>query len=893
MKTFLLFFAILASHCAFTQNRVVKDNLACLYGIKNAQGTWVVKPKYLLLTGYDHGYFLIQEGANYGLLDYDGTQLLPCEYSKIKPLNYRWHPYAVGQPISQISTSRAPLLFEIEKNNLHALVDSMGKTIVPLGIHGFLTDGQQHVKISEYRAPNHFTSYIDLSGNYLFKNVPGVIDGFGSNQIALIGLRTPGSKGIVEGNVRVINKKGEYVVAQQFERAIICDNERIIFEDSAGHIGAMDKSGKILIEPKYQFIFKSYSSQQETLSCLYGEKHTFIIKDDFGKLGLMNGTGKVLSTPAYEILEESQGRWKTDHTAWRVQKNGKMGMLRENGTLSIPCIYDTIIAFKMRYGANTSLDGFIVSDSNRNGLISTKGDTIIALEHVFFQSSPESGSVLFGNPEALKEITVVNDSLDIAPIEKLVQIEMYSVFKGKKERYFVLKEAENGALEMIRAQRYMNVIAFQEPRKNDILLDLSGKRLDDGNVYSVAHTFHFIAARTSDNTSYLINTKTAKRITQPILKAEFELNGSSSEHVWSKGVVEPLDEWVLLDTNGRRNGTESFEKPFALTLNQTSIQQGGFWGIYSVVNREWILSPKYVCIDELSDGLLRARLQNGLWELHVLKEDTAVYGPFESLEFLFSEHQSNGYNHYNVIDMNFLASQDGSSFLINLKGEKITNQEEITRIQRALAFGIYKPNENEFNSSGFKIKQEIPDFKLTELYEQLYDTIASWQPKRSANTVSMNVNERTCSCRTSSNMSTNYELKFAKSNAASVATSMYLPSASSWDVGYTTNNYMNVILVKGELKWIKLRAIFGNNDQLLYNEFKRAIKADETLDLECSTASNMLEIIGNKYHFSNEGLVLIVEQNSGRLVNIIIPWTRLAEVPTTRSFANLFLNQSQ
>lgn len=891
MKTLLLFLALIFSQWGITQNRVVKDNLACLYGIKNANGDWVVKPKYLLLTGYDYGYFLIQEGANFGLLDYDGTQLLPCEYSKIKPLNYRWHPYSVGQPISQISTSRAPLLFEIEKNNLNALVDSMGKTLVPLGMHRFLTDGQQHVKITEYRAPNHFTSYIDLSGNYLFKNVPGAIDGFGSNQIALIGLRTPGSKGIVEGNVRVINKKGEYVVPQQFERALICENERIIFEDSAGHIGAMDKSGKILIEPKYQFVFKSYSSQKETLSCLYGEKHTFIIKDDFGKLGLMNGTGKVLCTPAYEILEESQGRWKTDHTAWRVQKNGKMGMLRENGTLSIPCVYDTIFAFKMRYGANTSLDGFIVSDSNRNGLISTKGDTIIALEHVFFQSSPESGSVLFGNPEALNEITVVNDSLDISPIEKLVKTEEHSVFKGKKERYFVLKEAENGALEMIRAQRHMNVITFQEPRRNNILLDLSGKRLDDGNVYSVVHNFHFIVARTSDETSYLINTKTAKRITDPILKAEFELNEFSQEQVWSKGVVEPLDAWVLMDTNGRRVGTESFEKPFALNIKQTSLQQGGFWGIYSVVNREWILSPKYVCIDELSEGLLRARLQNGLWELHVLKEDTTVYGPFESLEFLFSEYQSNGYNQFKVINMSFLANQDGASFLINLKGEKITNQEEITRIQRALAFGIYKPNENKFNSSGFKIKQDIPDFKLTDLYEQMYDTIATWEPKRTASTVSMSVNHRTCSCQAMWGMTTNYELKFAKSNAASVATSMYEPSAGSWDVGYTsTNNYINVILVKGELKWIKLRAIFGNNDQLLYSEFKRAIKADETLDLECSTVSNMLEIIGNKYHFSDEGLVLIAEQNSGRMVNITIPWKRLAEIPTTRSFANLFID---
>ena len=211
MKTILFLFTILASNWGLSQNRVVKDNLDCLYGIKNPEGDWVVKPKYILLTGYTYGYFVTQEGPNYGLLAQDGKELLPCEYSSIEPMNYNWHPQGLGQPTQQTSTGGAPILFKVKKNNMRALISASGKTLVPLSTPFFKADGQQHIIITEYKKPNHFTSYIDLEGNYVFKDLPGAIQPFRSNQIALIGLRTPGSNGTVEGNVRVINKKGQYI----------------------------------------------------------------------------------------------------------------------------------------------------------------------------------------------------------------------------------------------------------------------------------------------------------------------------------------------------------------------------------------------------------------------------------------------------------------------------------------------------------------------------------------------------------------------------------------------------------------------------------------------------------------------------------------------------------
>lgn len=889
MKTLLLFLTIIASQWGHTQNRVVKDNLACLYGIKNPDGAWVVKPKYILLTGYTYGYFVIQEGRNYGLLAQDGTELLSCEYTEIKPLNYKWQPQGLGQAVTPISTGNSPLLFQITKDNMRGLVDDSGNTVVPLDTQYFRTDGQHHVIITEYRKPNHFTSYIDLSGNYIFKSLPGAIEPFGNNQIALIGLRTPGSNGTVEGNVQVINKKGEYVVSEQFKRALVCGQGRIVFEDSAGHIGTMTMTGQIIIKPTYKLVFKSYL-RQNILPCLHSAQHTFVIENDEGKFGLMNGVGKIVCAPKYDLLEKLQGQWKTVHTAWRVRNNGKLGMLDENGRASIPCNYDTLIPFKMRYGANTSIDGFIVSDSDKFGLIGIQGDTIIPLEHTFFEYAWRSQSILFGNLTQLSELTLVNDALHISPIEKLVQLVNHSVFKGKNDRYFVLKEAENGSLEMIRSERYMNVLSFQEARSKVILIDVSGKRLDEGNVHTIKQNLRFIVAQTTEGMRYLIDTKSAKQITVPSSKAQFQLQGSSMSQVWTKGIVEPRDSWILLDTNGQRAGTASFDQPFNLNTEQVSVRQGNYWGIYSVIEKEWLLSPKYTCIDAISQKVYKAKLQNGNWELHALGTET-FFGPFESLELLCSSYEHNRYGSSTVNDHLFIASQKGKSILIDTEGKKISNPMEIRRIQIALAYDVYTHNKKSVSSRGIKIKHNEPDFNVTALYEQLYDTLQAMYPKPTKNLSLRIVDQRKCTCPKDNAVPLKNELSYVKSNAASVTISRYVRPNNSWDVGhYRIQSYINVILVNGQMKEVALRAIFGNNDQVLYNEFTRAITTNETLDLECSTVSNMLEIIQNNYRFSAEGLVLIVAQNSKRSVNVTIPWERLAEVPTTRSFAKIFID---
>ena len=883
---FFLFLCFLSSW-GFPQNRVVKDNLACLYGIKNADGVWVVRPKYQLLTGYSYGYFLVQEGADYGLLAQDGTELIKCEYSRIKPLNYSWHTYGVGQPVPKISTQRAPILFQVEKNEQRALVDSLGETVVPMNTQFFRMDGPKHVIITEYRNPNHFTSYIDSEGNYLFKGLPGAIEPFGNYPTALIGLRTPGSNGTVEGNVRVINKKGDFVIPDSFQRALICGQGRIVFEDSLGHIGTMDLTGRIFIQPKYKLVFRSYT-RKNILPCLYSAQHSFVIQDDAGKLGLMNGAGKIICLPKFEQLEKLTGGWKTDNAEWRIREKGKVGFLDKKGSVSIPCLYDTLIPFRMQHGRNSKPDGYIVSDDKQFGLINLQGDTIIPLKHAFFRYAYRSHAALFGNLRELSQISLLNDTLHIAPVEKLLQLADHTVFRGQNDDYFVLKEAENSVFEVVRTERYMNVTLFRTKSNQVILLDSSGKRLEDGSVHGVYNNLRFIEAKTNDESTYLIDTKTAKIITEPAKNVEFQLQGSSMTLVWSKGLVAPKDSWILLDTNGRKFGNESFDHTFNLNAERVTINQGGYWGVYDVQNGGWLLAPKYTCIDELSELIYKAKLQNGQWELSIFGEKSFV-NAYESLELLANSSYSAGYASRGLENVLFLVTKNGVSFLLRGNGERITDRTEMKHILMEIAYGVNTSSDASYSAFGSKIKQSIPDFRVTALYEQLYDMLANQYPKPKNGLIVSAVDKKRCSCPVVHSIDVQIELFYATPNAVTAVVSDYVHPADPWDVGYyETRNYINAILVKGEMKQIELAAIFGHNNQLLYNEFVLAIKADETLDLECSTVSNMLELVRNNYKFSPQGLVLIVQQNSKQSVDVLIPWERLLELSTTRSFAQLF-----
>lgn len=63
--------------------RVVKDIITCAYGIKNAEGDWVISAKYINLYTTNLGYFVAQDQDGVGLLVPDGSVLIEYQYGQI------------------------------------------------------------------------------------------------------------------------------------------------------------------------------------------------------------------------------------------------------------------------------------------------------------------------------------------------------------------------------------------------------------------------------------------------------------------------------------------------------------------------------------------------------------------------------------------------------------------------------------------------------------------------------------------------------------------------------------------------------------------------------------------------------------------------------------------
>ena len=76
------------------QLKIVKDNIACTYGLKNEQNEWVVKAQFIDIQTL-HAPSIIFETlseSGYVLIDKDGKELLPSIYKYIRYIQYPSHP---------------------------------------------------------------------------------------------------------------------------------------------------------------------------------------------------------------------------------------------------------------------------------------------------------------------------------------------------------------------------------------------------------------------------------------------------------------------------------------------------------------------------------------------------------------------------------------------------------------------------------------------------------------------------------------------------------------------------------------------------------------------------------------------------------------------------------
>jgi hypothetical protein len=339
---------------------VVKDNVKCLYGLKNDSNQWVVQPQYTTLS--DERYYFIAGNSEKksGVINTRCQLILPVEYDKVIPLS--WNRTAAD-------------LFIVEKNKKQGIIDSSGKEFLPL-----IYDRVSNVYLAPFPhryfilqkdnqfalMDNSFKFFVPFSDDKLTTEnyIPGklqIIDKDGRHGLV-------DSTGIViapqykslemlsryasvfpdyiiatdmlSGKKGLINSHGDTLIP--LEKAAISspDNRTksvLVENELETSFGLYDSSLQVLIPEGSRYIYSQYNQQLPVLP-----SDTCPVRRE-NKWGLMTGNGKWVTDQTYDTIIYPDFVSDNNRGHFMVKANGKYGVIDPSGKIIIPVEYDMLV----------------------------------------------------------------------------------------------------------------------------------------------------------------------------------------------------------------------------------------------------------------------------------------------------------------------------------------------------------------------------------------------------------------------------------------------------------------------------------------------------------------------------------------------------------------------
>ncbi|GAB5417825.1 MAG: hypothetical protein Crog4KO_24270 [Crocinitomicaceae bacterium] len=906
MKTFLLFFLCCITSSSFAQNRAVKDNIACLYGIKNANGEWVVEPTYQELKGSAHGYFISGDGKYLGVLDHNGNEVISVKYDRIRPISVTHKFVATGMPIHPPNfNAKHPFLLEVEKETERSWFKLNGEQLVPFDVQSMRKD-QENFIVSVYHDEKFTSCLINAEGDVLLDSVSGVLMPFGKRDFTLVGNYYAAGDDAMRGNVRVVNRQGEQIVADEFKKARIVHNGKIVFVTDNGKTGVMDRNGGILVPAKY-FVEVAGYSQRGELPGFYAESQRLYIRDSLQRIGLMDGIGKVLCKPSYDNLKTGYGWAHTSSLRWRSYSGDLEGILNEDGQVTIPCIYDTLIIVPYNKTGGMKNAAFIAKKKDKYGILSYDGKEIIPIEYTFCEMKPNLYSIWLGKSGEVGIVSTKEEVLKLRSVETIFKDDKITLFKTASGDFRALGVDDTGDLKALNMEEHWNLRIIQANGRlynfDPYIFNKDGKLLNAEESYRYEKNHRFVKVVTESQQECLIDAKTAKIIVAPDEYAVFEMRIGSTNHLWAKLKGE-VEKWVILDTLGKRVTDIEFDQAFSLNQQAPVYAKiKGAWGVFDSKDLNWIVEPRYACISKIIEGVYRAQRSDQRWDVLKVNAANLATGA-QKVEVLMTDYRN---NHEGVVGALLeVKYANKTPYLIDLKGTKILGAKAINEKKMELAFASeryissntlqlrYNQNASYHSvrsaSKLDSLNKAKVAFASTPVADSVYQYVLrhynTWNAPSSG--VVLSTKSDRCECAQRRRDDYKYELDYFCDDASSATISRYNRPGEPWDVGYySVIDYVNFANVNGKPKRLTLLDIYKGDKELLYDDFLLTITENDKLELDCSTADNMLESIRNRFLFTELGLKLFLSQNRGD-VQIIIPWTRLMEHNETKDLASKF-----
>jgi hypothetical protein len=338
-------------------------------GLLNMNGKVIVPADHASIQFYDNRLIIVRIREKYGLYDTSGKVLLPVEYDKISAVGFDLH--------LKPEKRHQRTYFELEKNGLHGMIDSVGTFIL-------LVEYFDVSPVTEdifYASKNGMSGHFHLSGRVItpmiYQQAGPFIDGISWVK--------------VNNKFRLVNEKGWFINEQFYDG--IESNPRI-FGDSVilmvqnKRIVVVDHEGKIRVPPVYTRIFhydpQRLRVQEDSLYGmvdLYGhiiipiryswlgffsEGYAWAFRQ--GKYVIVDLTGHETAVPEGSSIERGSTYFKNGISPATI--GGKMMYVNTNGQV------------QQKYEKLQSREGWFVAETNgKYGVLDEHGQLIVQVKY--------------------------------------------------------------------------------------------------------------------------------------------------------------------------------------------------------------------------------------------------------------------------------------------------------------------------------------------------------------------------------------------------------------------------------------------------------------------------------------------------------------------------------
>ncbi|ASS48348.1 MAG: hypothetical protein A3D31_08710 [Candidatus Fluviicola riflensis] len=875
------------------QLRIAKDNLLCAYGLKNDQQKWIVPASFVTLDVLENGVYKTFDGQLYGLLNAQGKEIIPPTYDKIEPNGWG--------------------MYQVVLNDKTGFINRSGQVkIAPeYDRYKFTKDRKillyRSVKDSVYMT--YYTTYVDTSGKILLQEQKGIILPFvkrwnsdyddrehPTKQLAFIGDGFYGFDNVMN-NVGIIDENGKEVIPRIYDRIDYRDEQSFwIWKNEK--LGAISRTGQIIIEPKYvAYTIGEYGKRLEIRG--NATRLLQIVGED-GKSGLMNTSGQVVLEPKYDQIERMYPNMQTDLATYLVYSGDKTGIAGKSGSLTFDLVYDTLIPIaiidqKAPYGQQVKATYFFFRQQGKYGLMKGNGEILVQPcydEFVRYYGNQRSLQFLSDKTEILL-LEMRADALIKEQLQKVSSFKHIQFFGSGDLLYPFKEDKQSGSLKLIESfEQTKHLITVREyPREyKSLLFDLKGKPVGGKNVRYVKYTDkdHAII-RCEHNKVGLLDVRSKKWLLDTVyLDVKQSNNGKGNVYFWGQ-IYPPKGEhispgWQVFDTLGKLKIKTLFSN--VVTGGDTVIVESN--GKRGVMNGqlEWIIEPDYQQLQKISSDhyvvYTKGRHFGLITASGKLVADT-IFTAFQPV-YSFENHYTTNAESIEKPSQWWLFTNEKERRLLNNSGDSWSSKgsaAELQQLNQHLDDFVLKGNRNQASGTLRLIIE--PDLEEKVRKSAIKNNLIAHV--RSEYNKSTHCNDfdriiydpRTEASPCSGSINYTYRLIDFGNKFYTLKTSHYVQHYSM-EMPMDSEeiyHFYNVVKVGNTFRKVELADIFGTGN-VLQEELLRIIKERDDLNLDCSSPENMVGRLEGRFSLSDKGVTVYYNTNTVGTVEFLIPKSRLA-----------------